>query len=113
VSAQRLTDYLTHIAQAVRDASGFVAGMTKAQFEQDKRTQHAVLMNLVIVGEAAARIIEQYPDFVAGHPQVPWREMRAMRNRLTHGYFATDFAVVWDTTQHALPDLLRRLAELN
>jgi uncharacterized protein with HEPN domain len=109
VSGHRLTDYLSHVAQAAGDAIGFVSGMDKPQFLADKRTQQAVLMSMVIIGEAAAKIIEQYPEFVQSSPQVPWRAMRSMRNRLTHGYFATDLDLVWDTVQRSLPALLRQL----
>ena len=41
-------------------------------------------MSLVIVGEAASKLMDQYPDFTTAHPQVPWRSMRGMRNRIAH-----------------------------
>lgn len=101
MSGARVENYVAHMAQAATDALGFVAGMEKAQFLGDKRTQQAVLMNLVIVGEAAARIIEQHPEFAERHPQVPWRQMRAEsvdswlfcnRPERCVGYRATGFA---------------------
>lgn len=66
-------------------------------------------MGLFIVGEVASKLISHAPDFVAEHPEIPWRSMRGMRNRVVHGYFQTDLALVWDTVQTALPDLLHRL----
>ncbi|WP_425540599.1 HepT-like ribonuclease domain-containing protein [Pseudomonas fluorescens] len=75
----------------------------------DKRTQQAVVMSLIIVGEASTKIMDHYPDFTVSHPQIPWRSMRGMRNRIAHGYFDINLDVVWDTIQNALPDLLNRL----
>ena len=51
--------------------------------------------------------MEGYVAFTEAHPQVPWRNMRGMRNRMAHGYF--DINVVWDTVQTALPELLKQL----
>jgi len=79
--------------------------MSKEDFLADKRTQQAVVISLVIIGEAAARIMDKHSEFIADHPEIPWRGMRGMRNRVAHGYFDVNLDVVWDTTQTALPDL--------
>ena len=105
----RLPDYLEHMRQAAADACGFVAGMDKAGFVADKRTQQAVVMSLVILGEAATKVMDGFAGFAQAHPQVPWRNMRGMRNRIAHGYFDINLDVVWDTVQTALPELLRQL----
>jgi uncharacterized protein with HEPN domain len=69
-------------------------------------------MSLVIVGEVASTLISTAPDFVAAHPEIPWRSMRGMRNRVIHGYFQTDLALVWGTVQTALPELLHQLESM-
>src|SRR5271170_3752131 len=97
---------------AASDALRFVDGMSKEDFLADKRTQQAVIMSLVIIGEAAARIMDKHSEFIAGNPEIPWRGMRGMRNRVAHGYFDVNLDVVWDTTQTALLDLLTRLERL-
>ena len=66
-------------------------------------------MSLIIIGEAATRVMDRYADFVAKNPQVPWRSMRGMRNRVAHGYFDINLDLVWDTVSIALPELLRQL----
>lgn len=109
MSASRLDDYLGHMARAAAEAVTFVAGVDKARFLGDRMMQQAVLMNIVIVGEAAARILEQYPDYAEVRADVPWRAMRNMRNRLTHGYFEVNLDIVWDTVNDALPGLLATL----
>ena len=64
MSELRLDDYLGHIEQAANEALDFMRGVTEDEFRTDLRTQRAVIMNLVVIGEAAVRIGEKYPDFV-------------------------------------------------
>jgi len=109
MSENRLPDFLAHIEQAATDACGFTQGLNKDDFLADKRTQSAVVMSLVIIGEAATKVMDRYPEFVQQHPHVSWRGMRGMRNRIAHGYFDINLDVVWETVQTALPNLLRHL----
>ncbi len=110
MTENRLSDHLDHMQQAAMDACGFVEGMTKDDFLEDKRTQQAVIMNLIIIGEAATKVMDGYADFTQAHPEIPWRNMRGMRNRIAHGYFDINLDVVWDTVQTALPELLNQLS---
>jgi len=110
MSPNRLPDYLDHMRQAAIEACEFVDGLSKQDFLADKRTQKAVVMSLVIIGEVAAKVMDAAPAFVEAHPEVPWRSMRGMRNRITHGYFDINLDLVWDTAQSALPELLRQLS---
>ena len=105
----RLTDYLAHSRQAAVDATRFVEGLSRDDFLADKRTQQAVIMSLLVIGEAATRLTNRYPEFAAAHPSVPWRSMRGMRNRIAHGYFDINLDVVWQTVMTALPELLEQL----
>jgi uncharacterized protein with HEPN domain len=105
----RLLDYLDHIQQAAVDACSFVEGLVKDDFLADKRTQQAVIMSLIIIGEAAAKAMDGYAEFTEAHADVPWRSMRNMRNRMAHGYFDIDIEVVWETVQDWLPALLEQL----
>jgi uncharacterized protein with HEPN domain len=112
MTSGRLGDYLAQMRTATADAISFVEGMRKDEFLADKRTQHAVVMSIIILGEAATRIMENDPQFVAAHPQIPWQSMRGMRNRIAHGYFETNFDVVWETVCTALPELSVKLSNL-
>lgn len=108
----RLSDYLDHIQQAAADARSFVEGLAKDDFLADKRTQQAVIMSLIIVGEAATKVMVDYAEFTQAHAEVPWRSMRSMRNmrnRMAHGYFDINLDVVWETVQEWLPALLKQL----
>jgi uncharacterized protein with HEPN domain len=108
-SGSRLPDYLSHILEASRLVSTYVEGMAKAEFLVDRRTQQAVNLNLITIGEAAARMVNEYPDFAAAHPEVPWAQMRGMRNRMAHGYFDINLDTVWETVQTSLPELEEKL----
>lgn len=112
MTLNRLPDYLAHMHQAIVDAHAFTEGMAQADFQQDKRTQQAVVMSLIVLGEAATKVMDQYPAFAAEHTAIPWRNMRGMRNRIAHGYFDINLQVVWDTVQTALPALKSQLDAL-
>jgi len=98
--------------QAAKDACSFVNGMPQEEFLADKRTQQAVVMSLIIIGEAAAKVMDDDADFTEAHADVPWRNMRGMRNRIAHGYFDVNLNLVWETVQVALPALIGRLTLL-
>lgn len=109
MNENRLPDYINHMLEAATDACGFVEGLAKEDFLEDKRTQRAVIMSLIIIGEAATKVMDGYADFAQANAQVPWRSMRGMRNRITHGYFDINLEVVWATVQTALPEMLQQL----
>ena len=66
-------------------------------------------MSLVIIGEAATKLMDTDQAFVQAHPSIPWRAMRGMRNRMAHGYFDINLDVVWETVQVSLPELIEQL----
>ncbi len=109
MNENRLPDYIDHIQQAGADACAFVEGLGKDDFLADKRTQRAVIMSIIIIGEAATKVMDGYTEFTQSHPEVPWRSMRNMRNRMAHGYFDINLDVVWETVQEWLPELLKQL----
>ncbi len=109
MNENRLPDYIDHIQQPAGDARSFVNGQSKDDFLADKRTQQAVILSLIIIGEAATKVMDGYGLFAQAHPEVPWRSMRNMRNRMAHGYFDVNLDVVWETAQEWLVDLLMQL----
>jgi uncharacterized protein with HEPN domain len=84
-------------------------GWPRDDFLADKRTQQAVIMSLIVIGEAATKVMDGYAEFTQAHAEVAWRSMRNMRNRMAHGYFDINLDVVWETTQEWLPALLEQL----
>jgi uncharacterized protein with HEPN domain len=104
----RHNDYLDHMLEAIGLIRNYVDGFSKEDFQADKRTQQAVILNIVVIGEAATRLADEYPDFVARYPDVQWKSMRGMRNRMAHGYFDINLDIVWDTIQQSIPILERQ-----
>ena len=112
MSDPRLPDFLEHMQQATADAIAFTEGMSQDDFLADKRTQQAVILSLIVLGEAATKVMDRYPEFANANAQIPWRNMRGMRNRIAHGYFDINLELVWDTVKNALPPLVDALREL-
>lgn len=112
MNQSRLPDYLEHIQQASSDIQDFVGGQTKEAFMADRRTQRAVIMSLIIIGEAATKVMEHHPAFTGAHPEIPWRNMRGMRNRMAHGYFDVNLELIWETAQTWVPGLMAQLRDI-
>jgi uncharacterized protein with HEPN domain len=92
--------------EAAQQACDYVEGMELEEFLRDKRTQQAVIFNVMVLGEVATRLLKEHAAFLADYPAVPWSSMKGMRKRLARGYFDIDLAVVWQTVQTSLPALL-------
>jgi uncharacterized protein with HEPN domain len=112
MSVDRLTQYLEHMQQAAERASGFVDGMSKSEFLADARTQMAVTMALVIIGESAGRIMATAPDFIIDHPEISWAAMKGLRNLIAHDYFNLELETIWHSTQSDLPNLISHLQSI-
>lgn len=109
MNENRLSEYLDQMIEATQQACSYVEGMNKEDFFADKRTQQAVILNIVIIGEIATKLLQIHENFLEQHANIPWRNMKGMRNRIAHGYFDINLDVVWETAQTALPHLLRDL----
>ena len=100
---------LLDIAHAARLVLDFTAGMTRVHFDQDVKTQSAVLHQLMVIGEAAKRLSA---EFRAAHAAVPWALIAGMRDKLIHAYDEVDQAEVWKTVERDIPELLRQIEPL-
>lgn len=109
VKQDRQSDYVQRMLSATTQARSYTEGMAKADFMDDPKTQDAVIMKLLVIGELAAQLLDEHSEFVGNHPEIPWHQMKGMRNRMAHGYFELNLDVVWDTVQLALPDLEENL----
>ena len=82
MSVPSADELLLHILDAASQSVAYVEGLTKDDFLADKRTQQAVILNIVILGEAATKLMDHHPVTVAAYPRIEWRSMRGMRNRV-------------------------------
>ncbi|WP_342359867.1 HepT-like ribonuclease domain-containing protein [Terrarubrum flagellatum] len=94
---------------AARKAVSYIEGYNREDFLADFRAQEAVALNLLVIGETAARLSDKHADLADLYDHVPWRKMQGMRNRIAHGYFDLDMNVIWETASVWRPELLRSL----
>lgn len=96
-------DFLQDMLNNAELALDFVQGIEYDEFFEDEKSRYAVMRALEVIGEAARQI----PDDVrAANPEIPWREITAMRNKLMHEYFGANMKVVWRTVQEDLPVII-------
>ncbi|MDD2586362.1 MAG: DUF86 domain-containing protein [Syntrophomonadaceae bacterium] len=102
--------YLEHILESILRIEQYtVSG--KDTFMNSQITQDAVIRNLEIIGEATKNVSRQYRQ---EHPQVPWKQMAAMRDVLIHDYMGVDLKIVWNVVNRELSqikDTLKRILE--
>lgn len=108
----RLGDYLQHVVQAIDRIERYTAGLDAAAFAADTKTQDAVVRNIEVIGEAARNVQRHHANFAAAQAHVPWAVMVGMRNRVSHGYFALDWGLIWATVQQDLPPLRTQVRAL-
>ncbi len=92
-----------HMLQAAERILGYCAGVTEERFRADQQLLDAVVWNLTVLGEAAknvpAKVEVQFPE-------LPWSQMRGIRNRVVHGYDEIDVAIIWNVVRVELPPLV-------
>ena len=103
-------------AAALLDAAKFaeniqqlMQGIDRSRFEADLRTQSAILYQLTVLGEAIKRLSR---EFRQQHPDIEWKAIAGMRDKVTHQYDRVDLDVVWETVQRDIPEFLEKLAPL-
>ncbi|WP_233788758.1 DUF86 domain-containing protein [Rhizobium dioscoreae] len=101
--------YLGRMQEAASETGQFLRDVDQAAFFKSVEKQRAVGMNLLLIGEVATRIAEEYPEFVVDHPELPWHVMGGFRNRITQGYVDIELTALWDIAHKSLPELLLQL----
>ena len=97
------------ILDSIRAIEAYVRGTDFEAFEQDAKTLDAVVYRFAVIGEAARDVPE---EVVAAHPEIPWREMRTMRNVMVHAYFGLKPEIIWSTIRKDLPGVAELLQKL-
>ncbi len=103
------TEFLSDIQEAVRRIKVYTNGMTYEIFLTDTKTQDAVIRNLEVIGEAVKNLSMEFRD---RYPNVPWKSMAGVRDRLIHHYFGVDLEIVWNIVIAELPDVALQVAEI-
>jgi len=95
-------DYIEDIIKAMDDAGSFVKDMDYDSFSKDRKTEYAVIRALEIIGEATKNIPIEIKN---NYPQIPWKDMAGMRDKVIHEYFGVDLKRVWSTVNTDIPKL--------
>jgi len=92
--------FLQDILDAIDAIGSFVEDMTFDEFQTDKRTIDAVVRNFGIIGEAVKNLPE---DLRVENPDIPWRDVAGMRDKVIHVYFGVDLEIIWWTIKSRFP----------
>jgi uncharacterized protein with HEPN domain len=110
---ERVEDYLEHIAEAIDRATSYLQPIQDIEaFKKNPQAQDAVVRNIEIIGETVSKIGSAAPDFIKQHPELPWAQMRGMRNVAIHEYFFMDLEIVWNTVKEDSPKLKQQVDTL-
>ena len=101
-------DRLRHIDECIEHINDYLKGKTFEDMKADVMCFHAVVYNIMIIGEAANLLTIEFRN---NHSEVPWRDIVDMRNVLVHGYITTNAVLIWETYTNDLPILKSQITE--
>jgi uncharacterized protein with HEPN domain len=101
--------YLEHIVLSMQRVAEYISDLDFQHFKQDYKTVDAVIRNFEIIGEASNNVSE---EIKLKYPQVPWKEMYRLRNRISHEYFGIDYEIIWNIVAKHLPLNLEDLIKI-
>ncbi len=87
----------------------YMDNVSHEDFLRNRLLQDGVIRQLEVMGEAARNLSE---DLRNEHPQIPWRQMIGLRNRMIHAYFNVDLQIIWEIVQGDIPVLLQKMKQI-
>ena len=101
--------FLKHILESIKEIEANIAGISEEEFSRDTRRQDAVVRRIEIIGEA----VKNLPlTFRKKYPEVEWREVAGMRDKLIHHYFGIEMSIVWETSKKDLSKLKQQVSKI-
>lgn len=106
-----LTDLqrIEHMIEIANSLLGFVADITEAEYAASMEKQYAVKFAFVMLGEDAALISDEIKN---KYPDIPWRQIKSMRNTVAHDYNKTDEKIIWETITANIEPLRQQLIKI-
>lgn len=101
--------YLEDIRLAMSRIAEYIEGYNFEHFKKDHKTVDAVIRNFEIIGEASKNLDDRIK---LKYPNVPWKEMYYLRNRVSHEYFGVDYEIIWDVATNYLPDNMKQIDKI-
>jgi len=99
-------EFLSDALEAIKRIKDYISDMDYKAFLKDLKTRDAVLRNLEVIGESSKNIKD---DFRELYPDVPWKEMSGLRDKLIHHYFGVNFEIVWTIIHDELPGVEKKI----
>jgi uncharacterized protein with HEPN domain len=99
-------EYFQHMLEEISFLQDHIPQITKDDFVHNEVLKRAVIRSIEIIGEAMKQIPS---DLKARYPDVAWKPIAAMRDRLIHGYFGIDYDIVWDVITTKIPILEQQI----
>jgi len=109
MSKRRDQDYLGDIREAIQRIAAYTMDLTYERFMEDLKTQDAVVRNLEVIGEATKNLSGQLRK---AYPQIPWKDLAGVRDKLVHHYFGINYEIVWQIAKEELPGLLPQIEDI-
>lgn len=101
--------YLKHILDAIERIQTYVKGKDKEKFMKEDLIQDGVIRQIEIIGEASKNLSK---EFRKQYPEVPWKDISGMRDKLIHSYFGVDLEAVWETVNKDIPKVKTKIKEM-
>jgi uncharacterized protein with HEPN domain len=102
--------YLEHIDEFCSDLKDYLYELNDfEEFKNNKLYQDAIIRKLEIIGEASKNISEELKN---KYPEIPWKEMKALRNVIVHEYFGINYAIIWEVLTKRIPILHNQIKEI-
>jgi len=101
--------FLGDCKEAILRIEAYAENLTYDDFLHDSKTQDAVVRNLEILGEAAKNISGELRK---KYPQVYWKDLAGLRDKLIHHYFGVNFDIVWNVMRQDLPTVLMEIEKI-
>jgi len=101
--------FIEHILESIKNIESFSKGISKDKFTKDRKTQSAVVRELEIIGEATKNLTL---DFVDKYPNVEWKKIAGLRDKLIHHYFGVRLDRIWKVIQKDIPKLKKDINEI-
>jgi len=104
-----ICEALSDILEAIRRIESYVEKMDYVSFLKDIKTQDAVVRNFEIIGEAVKLLDSKFRD---DHPNVPWKKIAGIKDKLIHHYFGVNYEIIWIIIEEELLDLKVSIEEI-